>query len=234
MGSFADKVVEFNSKLVFNGPLPPGVRIMNPFAANCQAIKIASIFYQKYYNDKTRRHLILGINPGRFGAAITGIPFTDTKRLKKKCGITLSGIETHEPSSYFVYEVIDAFGGPQGFYSKFYINSICPLGFTIRTKQGKEVNYNYYDNPELTNAVYPFIVDCLQQQIAFGLETNICFCLGTGKNFSFLVGLNNKYHFFKKILPLEHPRYVMQYKSIDKLLYIEKYLTGFKEIGVSP
>jgi Domain of unknown function (DUF4918) len=72
MGSFADKVVEFNSKLVFNGPLPPGVRKMNPFAANCQAIKIASVFYQKYYNDKNRRHLILGINPGRFGAAITG------------------------------------------------------------------------------------------------------------------------------------------------------------------
>ncbi len=33
------------------------------------------------------RYLILGINPGRFGGGITGIPFTDPIRLQNICGI---------------------------------------------------------------------------------------------------------------------------------------------------
>jgi hypothetical protein len=43
--------------------------------------------------------------------------------------------------------------------------------------------------------------------------------------------LNNQYGFFKKIIALEHPRYVMQYKSKNKALYIEKYLQAFKTAG---
>ena len=31
--------------------------------------------------------MIFGINPGRFGAVLPGIPFTDPIRLKKECGI---------------------------------------------------------------------------------------------------------------------------------------------------
>lgn len=228
MKSFADKVIKFNSNLKLDSPLPTGIRVMNPFLENEHAIEASSKFYKKFYNNNYKRILILGINPGRFGAGVTGVPFTDTKRLKEKCGITINGIETHEPSAVFVYEVIDAFGGPKKFYSKFYINSICPLGFTINGKNGREVNYNYYDDKKLTETVSPFMLDCLKKQIAFGVDHNICFCLGAGKNFNFISKLNEKYKFFKKILPLEHPRYVMQYKSKDKPSYIEKYLNVFK------
>lgn len=229
MINFADKVIAFNKKLRISTPLPPGISSMNPFK-NKKAIKASTQFYQKFYSDNNERYFIAGINPGRFGAGVTGIPFTDTKRLQSHCGVSFTAIETHEPSSVFVYEVIDAFGGPEKFYSKFYINSICPLGFTVKTAKGKEINYNYYDNPELTISVYPFIVSTLRKQIALGLETSICFCLGTGKNFSFLQALNNKYGFFEKIIPLEHPRYVMQYKSNSKSIFIEKYQNSFKAI----
>ena len=39
---------------------------------------------------------------------------------------------------------------------------------------------------------------------------------------------NNKLNFFDKIIPLEHPRFIMQYKSKHKHFYIEKYVEEFR------
>ncbi|WP_428657763.1 uracil-DNA glycosylase family protein [Runella sp.] len=142
MRTFADKVITFNQQLHFSGTLPKGIRIMNPFREDEKVLPLSSIFYKKYYDDTQSRHLILGINPGRFGGGITGVPFTDPKRLIEKCGIPFPGMLTHEMSSVFVYNVIDAYGGPEAFYQHFYIHSICPLGFTALRDKGKEVNYN--------------------------------------------------------------------------------------------
>ena len=230
MKTFADKVIAFNRQIDFKGNLPEGISIMNPFRENKNIIPLSTAFYKKYYQDNQSRHLILGINPGRFGSGVTGIPFTDTKRLIEKCDIPYNGKQTHEPSSVFVYEVIAAYGGTARFYKDFYINSICPLGFTATGKNGKEINYNYYDSKELTNAVYDFIIKNIQQQINLGINTDICFCFGNGKNEKFLRGLNEAYHFFEKIIALEHPRFVMQYKSKSKQFYIDKYVAAFNEV----
>ncbi len=190
-------------------------------------------FYTKYYSDDKPRHLILGINPGRFGSGMTGISFTDPKRLVTRCEIAYTGQMTHEPSSEYVYDMIDAFGGINEFYNKFYIHSVCPLGFTIIGKKGNEVNYNYYDLPELQKAVYPFIIENLKKQIEIGFATDICYCFGTAKNYAFFKKLNDEMNFFKRIIPLEHPRFIMQYKLKSKQLYIDKYLQAFAEIGVN-
>lgn len=230
MKTFADNVIEFNQSLDFRGMLPQNIKIMNPFQDNETIISISSFFYKKYYNDNNPRHLILGINPGRFGAGVTGIPFTDTKRLRDKCVIKYSGKETHEQSSVFIYEVIEAYGGIDKFYNAFYINSVCPLGFTISDANGNEKNYNYYDSKVLTAAVLNFIVNSIKTQIGFGIKTDICYCFGTGKNEKLLRLINEKNAFFKKIIALEHPRYVMQYKSKFKNQYIDKYIDAFNEI----
>ena len=137
MKTFADKVIQFNQNLHFTGELPSGIRIMNPFQEDETIIPISSEFYHKYYNDTNPRHMILGINPGRFGGGVTGVPFTDPKRLKQECGIAYPGKDTHETSSVFVYDVINAYDGPEVFYQKFYINYIWPLYFTAATKNGK-------------------------------------------------------------------------------------------------
>jgi hypothetical protein len=79
--TFADKIIGFNQHLEFQGNLPAGIHIMNPFKENPEANCLMIKFYQKYYNNHHKRHLILGINPGRFVAAVTGIPFTDSKQL---------------------------------------------------------------------------------------------------------------------------------------------------------
>jgi len=228
--TFAEKVILFNKTLTYTGPaLPPGIRIMNPFREFEQTSKIADTFYRKYYSDNEPRHLILGINPGRFGGGITGIPFTDPKRLVSECHIAYNGKPAHEPSSVFVYEVINAYGGPEAFYKKFYINSLFPLGFTVVDANGKEKNYNYYDSRELQNTVTGSIITNIKTQIALGVNTDVCFCFGTGKNESFLRLLNNEHSFFKKIVALEHPRFIMQYKTATKQFYIDKYLSAFHD-----
>lgn len=228
--TFAQKVIRFNADLVFSDSLPPEIGIMNPFKENGCATLASSIFYKKFYNDHSRRGIILGINPGRFGAGITGVPFTDPLHLAASCGIHVPGCQkAREPSSQFIYEVIEAYGGVEKFYGKWYINSVCPLGF-IKIKNGdKRVNYNYYDNKSLEKAATPFIMATLPQQIAFGIHTGACFCLGMGKNTDYLKTLNKKHKYFGEIVPLEHPRYIMQYKNAEKDKYVKKYVSILRE-----
>lgn len=227
--TIADQIIAFNSHLHFRGKLPAGIRVMNPFQEAPGIIDIMTQFYKKFYDDQKTRQMIIGINPGRLGAGATGVPFTDTKRMSEKCGIEIPGLKTHEPSSVFVYDVIDAYGGVKKFYQQFYINSICPLGFTSLKPGGKEVNYNYYDSAALTKAAYSFILSSLREQLQWNIDRDVCYCMGNGKNAAFLRALNDKEKFFKEIVPLEHPRFVVQYRSKTKDDYINKYLTAFEE-----
>ncbi|MBL7943786.1 MAG: DUF4918 family protein, partial [Flavobacteriales bacterium] len=209
--------------LRFDGKLPDGIRMMNPYS-DSSILKISSQFYCKYYDDNRPRKIILGINPGRLGAGATGIPFTDTKRLLEVCGISAGPLHTHEPSSVFIYDVVAAYGGAKQFFGDFYINSICPLGFVSSQGGGREVNYNYYDSKALTEAVLPFIVSSIREQLKWPVTSDTCYVLGRGKNATFLKRLNDEYHFFKRIVELEHPRYVMQYKSREKDVFVNQYL----------
>lgn len=229
--SFASKAFDFHQQLRYTGtPLPKGIQVMNPFTDNPETLTILKEFLLKYYNDDRSRQLILGINPGRLGGGLTGIPFTDPKRLQSECGIAYQGKITHEPSSVFIYEMINAYGGPVAFYQQFYINSPSPLGYISVDEKGKETNYNYYDSRALITATTPFMIESLYKLLSLGVDTDIAFCLGTGKNAAFLQALNAKHHFFKQIIPLEHPRFIMQYKSASKNDYIKKYLDALRQI----
>lgn len=222
--TFAEKIIQFNRNLKLEQPLPRGIRVMNPYAENPQALEVSSLFYRKFYNDDQPRRLILGINPGRFGAGVTGIPFTDTQRLRDYCGLEISGLETRELSSVFVYEMIVAYGGTEKFYNDFFISAVSPLGFVKTNGKGREVNYNYYDSRDLLETVEPFIIQSVEEQLTFGIKTDVCYCLGNNKNYRYLVSLNRKKNYFKQIIPLEHPRYIMQYKLKQKEEYIQKFV----------
>ena len=230
--SFAAKAIDFHKSLHYTAaPLPDGIKIMNPFQENPAILSIIEQFYIKYFNDHRPRNIILGINPGRFGGGLTGIPFTDPKRLQSECGIHYEGPVTHEVSSVFIYEMINAYGGPVKFYGDLYINSPCPLGFTKTGDKQKEKNYNYYDSPELITAVKPFMIESISRLIQLGIKTDTGFVLGTGKNEKFLNKLNSEHHFFDNLVALEHPRYIMQYKSRFRHQYIDKYLAAFSRIS---
>ncbi len=214
----ADKIKQFNRSLQLNAPLPPGVSVMSPYRESRLALECADTFYDKYYSDTDQRWMILGINPGRFGSGLTGVAFTDFKRLRDVCGIDPQGHTSHEPSSEFIYRMIAAMGGAEAFYKRYYINSVCPLGFVIDRGNGKQVNYNYYDDPALFEAAKPFMVQTLRQQIAICGHQEICFCMGV-KNYKYLKLLNGEHHFFERIIELPHPRYIVQYRK----RYIDQY-----------
>ena len=220
--TFADNILSFFKKMKFNIHLPDDVEVMNPFKDEA-AMQVCTQFYKKYYSDNNERKMIIGINPGRHGGGITGIPFTDPIRLKNECGVENNWQPKQELSSLFVYDVINAYGGAKRFYKDFYITAVSPLGFT---KEGK--NLNYYDDKILQNDIKDFVIDCMKKQLDFGINRQVAFCLGDGKNFKYLSRLNEEMKFFKKIMPLSHPRFIMQYKLKKKEEYIKYYLAKFK------
>lgn len=226
--SFADKVIDFNRNLSYPGKLPEGFRVMNPYLDNPETLDVMQQFYRKYYNDEITRKFIVGINPSRHGAGVTGVPFTDTKRLESVCGITMHSAHTHEISSVFIYDLIAAYGGPESFYSQFYINSPFPLAIVRQSKTGQWLNANYYDDPALFEAVQDFMIVSLEKHISLGLDTSKVFVLGK-KNAVFIQKLNQKAHLFDRIEILEHPRFIQQYKSKEKHAYIDKYLLALSE-----
>ncbi|MBS1950152.1 MAG: hypothetical protein OJF59_000193 [Cytophagales bacterium] len=222
----AHHVIAFNKNLSYSGKLPANFRVLNPFSDNPETMEVMKKFYSKYYNDSKKRKFILGINPGRHGAGVTGIPFTDTKRLQSVCNIEMKSVATHEVSSVFVYDMIEHFGGVNSFYKTFYINSAFPLAIVKKTKGGVWLNANYYDDQLLFENVKEFMIESLQKQISLGLDTSEVFIWGK-KNADFIERLNTEKKLFQKLTVLEHPRFIQQYKSREKQAYIDKYLRAF-------
>ncbi len=215
--TFADRILKFYGSLAINEKLPEEVRVMNPYK-NPATMAACTAFYKKYYDDKNSRRIIFGINPGRFGAGVTGIPFTDPVQLEKTCNIPNSFDKKQELSSRFIYALINYMGGSNQFYKHYYIGAVSPLGFV---KEGK--NYNYYDSKTLQKALKPFILKTMVEQIGLGIQCKKCYCLGQGKNFEYLQTINSEIKLFDKIVPLPHPRWIMQYRSKKIDDYIKLY-----------
>ncbi|HKJ34770.1 MAG TPA: uracil-DNA glycosylase family protein [Balneolales bacterium] len=216
--------MEFYRALNPDFEVPDGVEIMNPFDEPATA-EVAGRFYRRYYHDRRPRILLFGINPGRFGAGVTGVPFTDPIRLQELCGITNDFDKKPELSSEFIYNVIEAYDGIQKFYGDFFISAVCPLGFT---RDGK--NLNYYDDKDLLQASEPFIISSIKKQLEIFDTQQVCFSLGKGKNFKYFRKLNKEHHFFDEIIPLPHPRWVMQYRRKKMDYFIDQYLNKLSSV----
>ena len=221
--TFADRVLQFYKNLHIQQCLPKEVEILNPYQDE-NTFMLCEKFYRKYYSDYNDRTLIFGINPGRFGGGLTGIPFTDPIKLQQNCEIANDLPKKVELSADFIYKMINAYGGPDQFYKDFYITAVSPLGFI---KGGK--NLNYYDIRDLQNSITSFIIDCFEKQISFGVNTKVCYCLGEGENFKFISKLNQTHNFFENIIPLSHPRFIMQYRRKRMDEFVEKYFEAFKK-----
>lgn len=229
--NFGDKVIEFNKQLHYSGKLPLGFQVINPYLDNPETMHVMGQFYQRFYGDPNPRRFILGINPSRHGAGVTGVPFTDTKRLESICGIKMNSAHTHEISSVFLYDVITEYGGATEFYHQFYINSPFPLAIVRQTPEGKWLNANYYDDRNLFEMVKDFMIETLKKHISLGLDTSEVFILGK-KNADFIHKLNQEAKLFERLTVLEHPRYIQQYKSREKQLYIDKYILTLNNMSL--
>jgi hypothetical protein len=218
----SENLIHFYQSLQPPRNLPKGIEVLFP-QKDKQVIELVKKFFEEYYKDDRPRRLLLGINPGRFGAGITGVNFTAPKQLKEVCGIDHHLKLSSELSAEFIYDMIHEYGGVKKFYANWFIGSVCPLGFI---KNGK--NINYYDDKKLMEAVTPFIIDCIHKQIAIGFSTDKCICIGGEKNFKFLSGLNKEYKWFKEIVPLPHPRFILQYHRKQKDQFIHQYLSALR------
>jgi hypothetical protein len=127
MKTLAGDLIKFYGQLA-PPKLPGNIEILHP-QPDKQVMDTVKKFFLKFYPDNKPRRLMLGINPGRFGAGITGVNFTAPRQLKDYCGIDHSWGNSSELSAEFIYEVITAYGGTSSFYSDYFIGAVCPLGF---------------------------------------------------------------------------------------------------------
>ncbi len=216
--TFAKQVINFHRQLKPSWKIPEEISILYPFEQE-ETHQVFEAFYRRYFDDHRKRRYLFGINPGRFGAGITGIPFTDPVVLESQCGISNTFTKKRELSSLFVYDLIDALGGIESFYQNFYITSLCPLGFI---KDGK--NLNYYDDKNLMEAVLPHILNNIREQKIFGCDQHVAYSMGRGKNYDFFLKINDQYGFFERIIALPHPRWVMQYRLKMKNAFVDEYI----------
>ena len=217
--TFASRYLSFIRSTDITLPLPDDTELLYPYE-NKEVQRVMHLFYQKYYNDNRKRIFLIGINPGRFGGGITGIPFTDPEALKTRCDLDHDFTGGRELSSRFIYEMVEHCGGTHQFFGRFFLTSLSPLGFTWKGK-----NRNYYDTPALMGVLKPWLVESFHRQLDMGADRSIAFSLGQGKNYKILNDLNTEHHFFDRILPLPHPRWIMQYRLKDK----EDFLNVYKE-----
>ncbi|GAB2869448.1 uracil-DNA glycosylase family protein [Hymenobacter ruber] len=219
MASFADQLLQFLRTFPLPAPLPNGVIAQSPFREPA-VYELLSQFAHKFYTAASPRVAVLGINPGRLGMGRTGVAFTDPTALTEFCGIEHDlPRQRPETSTQFVYKVIEAMGGPTAFYQHFYVGSLYPL---VLLKNG--LNYNYYDAPALTKALWPDIQLSLRQQVeVLGLRRDVAVSLGK-RNGEFFKRLNAELGLFNEIVVLDHPRYLMQYKSRNTAANVAHYV----------
>ena len=221
---FGEQVISFLQ--TFPRPLiqTPGFSIMDPYQQPAVA-EITRQFYIRFYPDDRQRLFLFGINPGRYGGGVTGIPFTDPWALREKCGIEVGLTGQRELSADFIYRMIDRYGGVETFWRDCYIGAVFPFALI---RGGK--NINYYDDRQLQTELTPAIVDSLTRQIAFGARRDVAIVIGGGKNFDYLTRLNAEHHFFDRLVPIDHPRFIMQYrrKRLDE--YIVRYVDTISDL----
>ncbi len=225
--TFAAAALQFNRSLIgieqkLDLQLPPQYRLMNPFATG-KALDLSAVFYRQFYSDNKKRHLILGINPGRHGAGVTGIPFTDTKRMRE-IGIDPQDIRTYEVSAEFMSQLMHQYGGTEKFYADFYINSPSPLGLLQQNSKGNWINANYYDHRTLSDALSPLIAYAIDYYCQMPIHCSTVYVLGQGQNYKFLTRWNTQHPTFDRVIPLPHPRYVMQYQHKNIATITREYL----------
>lgn len=216
--TFGQKVIDFYQRLEDTWNLPGNFQTIFPFKET-EVQQVMSSFYSNYFSDQSPRIFLYGINPGRFGAGITGISFTDPVILEDYCQISNTFHKRHETSSLFIKEVIESWGGLSRFYQHFYITSICPIGFI---KEGK--NANYYDDKALETYIEKDMIEMMWEQIRFGANRQIAFSIGRGDNYKRLKKLNDQHGFFQHIEPLPHPRWVMQYRRKKMDTFVDEYI----------
>lgn len=219
--TFGSRVLEFNESLERFRWATPEVALLSPIADDKRRAAMAD-FCGKFYDDDESRVFWLGINPSRVRSTSTGIPYTDGFALATICGIPNDFNSTRELTADFFYRFVQHYGGPEAFYAKHYAGAAYPLSI-LR----KEKYCNYYDKG-LPDEVIASIPDQMRRQADIG-HRGVLVVIGSGQNAMVLKRLNDELQIFSHVLVVEHPRYIMQYKSAALPEFLDKFVEVARE-----
>ena len=139
MAMITDELVSHLRLLTFSDPV---THIYNPLV-------YARSGYDRYvrrFGNDGKRVLLLGMNPGPFGMAQTGVPFGDVEMVSQWMGIIATVTHPDDPHPKRPVEGFDCrrrevsgrrlwewarqrFGPPEAFFERFFVVNYCPLVF---------------------------------------------------------------------------------------------------------
>lgn len=175
--------------------------------------EIVDAFWDRYYAQAVPRSVICGLNPGRFGAGKTGIPFLDFQSLSQ----LMPGVDRQdsEKSAAFFYKVIQAYGS-DAFFRHFYVTNVASVGFLC---DGRNLNY-----PDLPKAALAIVEANFCEEMKI-VKPTCLISLGTAVQ-----------HTARKLLSLDvdctlrlpHPAWVATYRSREMEKWVDEYVKALK------
>jgi hypothetical protein len=184
----------------------------------CNNKEVIFEFYRRYVKPNKPKIVLCGINPGRFGAGETGIPFFDFNSLSK----ILPNINRNdiEKSAEFIYSVIEHFG-VNDFFRQFYLTNISCIGFySLKTK----ININYY---ELPLRIQLFLFDYFSREMS-NINPKIIIPLGKEVEKNLKMDLKHERKINAEIgtrLPHPSSKYA---KKEDYIKLLEQYINKYR------
>lgn len=190
------------------------LRIPSDFISNKENIEA---FCKKYYTDSVPRVVICGINPGRYGACKTGIPFLDYQSLSK----LITGIDRQdsERSADFFFQVIHQFGVAD-FFNSFYVTNVSSVGYSSK---GKNFNYNNLPDSALEVVERNFLVEMEIVQPTHVIAVGIVVQQTLHKRLSTRVDCT---------ICLPHPSWIAAYRSRETNKWLDYYLLALEKFRV--
>ncbi len=189
------------------------VKILSDFIDNKNNI---IEFHKKYVEPNSPKIVICGINPGRNGAGLTGIPFIDFESLSNM--LPDINKKDREQSANFFFSVIQQFG-IETFYKYFYVTNISWFGFS---RIDKSKNVNYYEKDISTE-----IAICLIDKFVEEMDLiNPDYIIPLSKTVLYeLESLKNQQKIRAEIgTCLNHPSWIVTYRRKDVITWRQKYV----------
>ena len=222
--TFAQYVERFLTQVSIPDILPSGIEVLQPYG-DPEVRRVLHEMCVKYYSSSSRRIGVWGINPGRFGAGLTGLSFTDPWAVQHDLAITTTLSGRREMSAEFISMVIAAYGGPTTFYRDVYMSALSPLGFI---RDG--VNINFYDDPALEKMMTPNIIRWMNDVFEHRVRRDVSLLLGSGKLRTFMERSVREAVGVSEVIYLDHPRYIMQYRRRDVVQYVQLYVDTIRKV----
>jgi uracil-DNA glycosylase len=173
-------------------------------------------FHKKYVQPNSPKIVMCGINPGRKGAGISGIPFIDTNSLSKMLP-DISNLKS-EKSAKFFFSIVEELGINE-FYKNVHVTNMSWFGF-YKLDKGTNLNYN-----SLPIEIQNVLIDKFVEEMDF-INPDVIIPIGDIVNWELLFNLKVKNRINAEIAQrLYHPAY----RLVDRKTYIGALAKYLKE-----